>query len=299
MELKHLNTYLTVARHMSFTRAAQELDYVQSSVTAHIKALETDLGVPLFERLGRRVTFTDAGRELLPHAQQLIHQAERARDAVQGIGADPRTLRGTLRIAAPESLCAHLLPPVLRALMDQFPLLRVTFGPADRNSLLTSLGDGTLDAGFLLEERLTAPMATAELLARQELTLITHPAHPLLKRSSVHTADLAHETLLLIEAGCAQRDVMERELHQAAIQPATMEFVSIEALKRCAAAGLGIALLPQAAVSGELIRGEVAALPWSTKPVLGIHYLIHKDRRPTTVLTTLADLARRHWNPTP
>lgn len=295
MELKHLTTFLAVARHMSFTRAAQDLDYVQSSVTAHIKALEQDLGAALFERLGRRITLTHAGRELLPHARQLAHQAEQARQAVEGASGDPRTIRGTLRIAAPESLCAHLLPPVLRALMDHFPHLRVVFGPAGRNTLLTSLNEGTLDAGFLLEEKITAPMATTELLAQQPLRLIAHPGHPLLHRRHVDTADLADETLLLIEPGCAQRDVMDRELGRAAIHPTTMEFVSVEALKRCAAAGLGVALLPAAAVTDELARGEVAPLPWTSKPVLGIHYLRHKDRLPSTVLTTLADLARHHW----
>lgn len=297
MELKHLTTFLAVARRLSFTNAALDLGYVQSSVTTQVKRLEKDLGAPLFERLGRRITLTDAGRELLPHAQQMVHRAERAREAVQGASRDPRTLRGTLRIAAPESVCAHLLPPVLRALKDRFPLLHVTFGPAGRNTLIAALNEGTLDAGFLLEENITASMVTAEFLAEQPLHLVADPDHPMLGRPHLHTTDLAHETLLLIEAGCAQRDVMDRELRRAAIHPATMEFVSVEALKRCAAAGLGIALLPAAAVADELARGEVATLPWTARPVLGIHYLQHKDRLTTTVLATLAALAREHWTP--
>src|SRR5205085_1716252 len=83
MELKHLATFLAVARHASFTRAAAELGYVQSSVTAHIKALEADVDTPLFRRLGRRVALTDAGRELRGHAKLLLDQAERAREAVR------------------------------------------------------------------------------------------------------------------------------------------------------------------------------------------------------------------------
>lgn len=295
MELQHLTTFLAVARRMSFTRAAHDLGYVQSSVTAHVKTLEKDLGLPLFERLGRRIVLTRAGHELLPHAQCMLQQAERAREAVRGTDSDPRSLRGTLRIAAPESLCAHLLPPVLRSLKDHFPLLHVVFGPAGRHTLLASLNDGSLDAGFLLEESITAPMVSSELLAEQPLRLVTHPGHPLVGRPRVQTADLARETLLLIEAGCAQRDVMDRELRRAAIHPNTMEFVSVEALKRCAAAGLGIALLPAAAVADELARGEVATLAWTAGPVLGVHYLQHKGRRPTTVLTTLVSFAREHW----
>ena len=297
MELRHLTTFLAVARHLSFTRAAQELGYVQSSVTAQVKALENDLGVPLFARLGRRVVLTDAGRELLPHAQQLTHRAERAREAVRGAGTDPRTLRGTLRIAAPESLCAHLLPPVLRALKDHFPLLNVVFGPAGRTALLAALRDGSLDAGFSLEETVHAPMTVGEILTDQQLLLVARPGHPLLDRPRVSTGDLAGETLLLIEPGCAQRDIMDRELRRAGIRPTAMEFVSAEAVKRCAEAGLGLAMLPAVAVQDELARGELAELPWTVRPRLNVYYLRHKDRPPSTVLTTLADLARSHWPP--
>ncbi|MCT2592530.1 LysR family transcriptional regulator [Streptomyces sp. N2-109] len=297
MDLKHLSTFLAVARHLSFTRAAQELDYVQSSVTAHVKSLEADLGIPLFERLGRRVALTDAGRELRSQAQLLLNQAQQAREAVQGAGSDTRQMKGTLRIAAPESLCAHLLPPVLRALQEHYPLLRVVFGPAGRTSLITSLSEGTLDVGFLLEEHVLAPMASAERLAEESLLLVAHPGHRLLSRPRVQTADLARETLLLIEQGCAQRDIMERELAQAAIHPATVEFVSVEALKRCAAAGLGVAILPAAAVADEVARGDVIVLPWTSRPVLGVYLVLHKDRRRTAALRTLAALAREHWAP--
>lgn len=297
MELKHLATFLAVARELSFTRAAHDLDYVQSSVTAHIKALESDLGVPLFERLGRRVVLTDAGRELRPRAQHLVGYAEQTKEAVVGATTDPREIRGTLRIAAPESLCAYRLPAVLGALKQQFPLLRVVFGPAGRATLIAGLEDGTLDAGFLLEETVDHPTVVAERMTQEPLRLVTHPAHPLAAREQVGTEELAEETLLVIERGCAQRDVIDRELHRAGAHPATMEFVSVEALKRCAAAGLGVALVPGATVADETRRGELAVLPWEVQPVLSVHYVQHKDRHPTLVLRTLADLARAAWPP--
>ncbi|MEE1943187.1 LysR family transcriptional regulator [Streptomyces sp. TRM 70361] len=296
MELKHLVTFLAVARELSFTRAARDLGYVQSSVTAHVKALETDLGVPLFERLGRRVALTDAGRELRPRARHLVGYAEQTREAVVG-AADPHTVRGTLRIAAPESLCAYRLPAVLGALKERFPLLRVVFGPAGRASLVAGLEDGTLDAGFLLEEAVDHPMTVAERMAQEPLRLVARPDHPLAARKQLDTGELAGETLLVIERGCAQRDIIDRELRRAGARPATMEFVSVEALKRCAAAGLGIALVPGATVEDETRRGELTVLPWTVEPVLGVHYIRHKDRRPTLVLRTLADLARTAWRP--
>lgn len=296
MELKHLTTFLAVARDLSFTRAAQELGYVQSSVTAHIKSLESDLGVPLFERLGRRIALTDAGAELRKHAQYLVSYADEVQQAVHEASGDPRLLRGTLRIAAPESLCAYRLPPVLRALQDRFPQLRVVFGAAGRSSLLTALNEGTMDAGFLIEESLAAPTVTAERIAEEPLLLIANPEHHLASCEQVHTADLASETLLLMERGCAQRDVMEKELKSAEIQPSSMEFVSIEALKRCSAAGLGVAMLPASTVTEDVNRGDVAVLPWVVQPSLGIYFIQHKDRRRTTVLRELSTLARKYWS---
>ncbi|MDJ1137019.1 LysR family transcriptional regulator [Streptomyces iconiensis] len=295
MELKQLETFVVVARHLHFTRAARELGFVQSSVTAHVKALEAELGVALFERLGRRVVLTDSGRELCAHARVLLGQAEQAREAVRGAGEDPEQVRGTLRIAAPESLCAHHLPPVLRAVRERFPLLRLAFQPAPRGPLLDGLAEGTIDAGFLQEEAVREPGVHAERLLREPLRLIAAPGHRLGARTRVETADLAHETVLLLEPGCAQRTAMERELSRAGLRPPTVEFFSLEALRRCVAAGLGVGLAPAGSVDEEITRGELTALPWACEPVLDVYFVRHRGRRPTRAVRELAALARQRW----
>lgn len=295
MELKHLATFVAVARELNFTRAARELGYVQSSVTAHIKTLETDIGVSLFERLGRRVVLTPAGAELLKHAQYLVGHADEVQQAVREAAGDPYLINMTLRIAAPESLCAYRLPPVLRALQDQFPRLRIVFGAADRTSLLTALGEGTADVGFLIEESVTASAITAERITEERMVLVAEPEHPLAKRAAVHTSELASETLLLMERGCAQRDVIEVELRRSGVEPPSMEFVSIEALKRSAAVGLGVAMVPVVTVADDVERGDLTVLPWAVRPSLGVFFVRHKDRLRSTVISTLAELARDYW----
>lgn len=295
MELKHLATFVAVARHLNFTRAARELGYVQSSVTAHIKALETDIGVPLFERLGRRVVLTPAGEELLEHAQYLVSYADEVQQAVREAAGDPHLISATLRIGAPESLCAYRLPPVLRALQVQFPRMRIIFGAADRTSLLTALSEGTADAGFLIEESVTAPAITAERITKERMLLVAEPGHHLAGRDAVRTSELASETLLLMERGCAQRDVIEAELKRSGIEPPSIEFVSIEALKRNAAAGLGVAMLPAVTADDDVERGDLTVLPWAVQPRLGVFFVQHKDRRRTTATSALAALARDYW----
>ncbi|MFE1098335.1 LysR family transcriptional regulator [Streptomyces smyrnaeus] len=296
MELKQLETFLVVARHLHFTRAARELGYVQSSVTAHIKALEAELGVALFERLGRRVTLTEPGRELCGHARALLGQAEQAREAVRGAGEDPHQVRGTLRVAAPESLSAYHLPPVLRAMRTRFPLLRLAFQPAGRGPLLDALAEGTLDAGFLQEEAVDSPGVRAERMRREPLRLVCRPEHPLAGKPLVSTAELAGETVLLLEPGCVQRVVMERELSRAGLSPQTIEFFSLEALRRCAAAGLGVGLAPASSVDEEIARGELAVLPWEHEPVLDIFFVRHAARAMTPAVRELAGLARELWS---
>ncbi|WP_326690814.1 MULTISPECIES: LysR family transcriptional regulator [unclassified Streptomyces] len=299
MELKQLETFLVVARHLHFTRAARELGYVQSSVTAHVKALENELGVALFERLGRRVVLTGPGRELCTHARTLLGRAEQAAEAVRGAGEDPARIRGTLRLAAPESLCAHHLPPVLGAVRERFPLLRLAFQPAARGPLLDALAEGTIDAGFLQEEAVSAPGVHAERMRREPLRLVAHPRHPLAARRRVATGELARETVLLLEPGCAQRLVMDRELSRAGLRPPTVEFFSVEALRRCAAAGLGVGLAPAASVDEEIARGELAALAWECEPVLDVFFVRHEGRQPAPAVRELAALARQHWAPCP
>lgn len=293
--MKHLVTFLEAARWMSFTRAAEELGYVQSSVTTHVKALEADLDVQLFERLGRRVVLTPAGEELREHARNLVTYADQASEAVRQAADDRHEVRGTLHIAAPESLCAYRLPSVLRALQDHHPLLRVVFRPADRAALLADVKDGGLDVGFLIERDVTAPMTVAELLAEEPLLLTARPGHPLAEREQVDTRHLADQTVLVIEKGCAQRELIDAELNAADIDPVTMEFVSVEAVKKCTAAGLGVALLPASTVAEEIERGELEVLRWIRAPRLGIYMITHKSRRPTRALLDLAALARDHW----
>ena len=152
MELRHLRTFLTVSRTLNFTRAAAELGYVQSAVTAHMKALEGELGVKLFDRLDRRVVLTAVGKELRPYAQRIVGLSEEARKVV----ADTGEPSGTVMVSAPETLCAHRLPQVVRELSTHYPKVTVLFHPNPTGALDARLecaiGEGNVEVAFVLEE---------------------------------------------------------------------------------------------------------------------------------------------------
>src|SRR5262245_13626548 len=129
MELRQLLTFQTIAETGSFTRAAERLGYVQSNVTAHIQALEGELGVVLFDRLGRQVRLTLAGRRLLDYAGRILTLADEACDAVS------HALSGEVLISAPETLCAHRLPVLLRLARSELPHAQVIFRPLPASTL--------------------------------------------------------------------------------------------------------------------------------------------------------------------
>lgn len=300
MELRLLRTFRAVASAGSFTRAAADLGYVQSNVTAQIKALEREVGTPLFERLGRRIVITDAGRRLLPYAERILRLAEEASEELRSAGDE---VAGTLRIGAAETLCAYRLPAVLRSLGARFPRLRVVFRPASRSALLADLSAARLDAALLLEEPVSAPDLTVETLCAEPVLFVAAPDHRLAAADRVTAADLATEPVIQVEEDCAHRQVVDRELRAAGIDPPVLaEFANLEAVKRCAVAGLGVAALPAVAVEAELARGELVTLPWVRPDALSRNdfglrtQAVRLTRRaPSPALTALLDTARTQW----
>lgn len=125
MEIGQLAAFRAVARTGSVTRAAGQLHSVQSSVTTQIQALEAELGVPLFDRPGRRIVLTDAGRRLLPYAERVLDTVAEAREMITS-SAKPR---GTVRLSGPESLCGYQLPTVLQRCRQEYPEIRLVFQP--------------------------------------------------------------------------------------------------------------------------------------------------------------------------
>lgn len=290
MEHRQLRTFSVVARTLSFTRAAAELDYVQSNVTAQVKALERELGVTLFDRLGRRVVLTDAGEVLLRYAERLLDLSEEARAAVTGDG-EPA---GTLVVGASPSLSAYRLPRLLRQFGSSFPRVKLSFRPTPHEELASRVGDGSVDVAFLLERPVRSASLQAEELAEEPLVVLAPPDHPLADVARVSPTELAGEQILLTEPGCNYRLMFERELAQAGVDTATpLELDGVETVKQCVAAGMGVAMLPAVTVETELERGELAALPWAgSNLAIPTQMIWHKDKWISPALATFLAMAR-------
>src|SRR5215203_5950000 len=275
MELRQVQTFRAVAEELSFSRAAAKLGYVQSSVSTQVGALERELGVPLFDRLGRRIKLTDAGEVMLAHSRRLLALAQETKGAVVDAGMGSGEVTVSLTVSAPETLITYRLPKLLAIFHERHPRVRLSVGPSAIGRLVgvarRAVEEGSVDVAFVLDEPLVSARRAADLavetLVAEDVTVVAPASHALADSPVVLPEDLYAETVLLPEApesGCAYRGQFERQLGSARVVPSeTMEFQSIEAIKQCVAAGMGVSVLPTVTVSVELGTGELAALRWN------------------------------------
>ncbi len=276
MEVRQLQIFRTLAEELNFTRTAEKVHTVQSNVTAQIKALEEELGTPLFDRLGRRVTLTDAGRNFLPFASQALAAMDQGHRAIQ-TGAEPS---GPLRIGAPESVLTYRLPQVLHAFRRNCPHVELIFVPYMSMPFVLELEAGKLDMAITMADSLPSANIKSVRLRTEQVFLLGDPSHPLASKSAVKPSDLAGQNLLLTESGCSYRQKLDRILALANIRPANItEFSSVEAIKECISLGMGLGLLPAIVVARELRQHHLKALKWAGPSLdIATHIIWHKDK---------------------
>lgn len=263
MEIRHLNTFLAVSRLLSFNKAAQQLHYAQSSVSAQIQALEHELDVKLFDRLGRRVLLTEAGEQLIKYAHKMVALADETKVAFRSQGQ----LQGALTIRIPESFGTWRLPTVLQAFNKHYPQVDLHLITCAREGLSQDLRKGVTDLAFLLDESIQAADLEVEMLGSESLVLVAHPAHPLCASGPVTSSRLAAETWLMSRVDCSYRRLVETCLQSGGgIKRAPLELNSLAVLKACLVQGVGISVLPCISVAPELASGVLALIDWPEGP---------------------------------
>lgn len=258
VDTRLLHTFAVLARTGSFTAAAAELHLAQSTVTVHIRALERELGVRLFDRLPTGALLTGTGRRLLERAEDVLDAVARLRADGDGDGA----AGGRVVVGTPESLCTTRLPGVVAALRTSHPEVDIQLYAGGTERCVEGLRSGRLDLALLLEEEADFPDVTTELIAREPLALVCAPGHPLAARAGAPTwAELSGEDVFLLEQGCSYSDELERRLLAVpGARPRLTRFGSVDAARSCVAAGLGVTLLPLTTVRDHLRDGRLLRL---------------------------------------
>lgn len=263
VEIRHLRAFCAVAASLSFTQAAKELHYAQSTITEQIQALENELGVALFHRIGRKLTTTAAGDRLLSYAAGVLSLVEEARKAVESSAEEPS---GKLVVGGLETLCSSVLPRLLSSYRQQFPQVKVALRQETRGELYAAVQGGKMDVCFTFGTPPVAAETSSEFLSEERLVIVVPPDHRLVGRDHVTLEDLSGEPFLVTERGCGFREMYDRALgaHGDAGPVVVAELGSIAALINCVSAGMGCALLPELAVSARSPVGVVRALMTDT-----------------------------------
>jgi len=295
MEIRQLRTFQAVAQMLSFNRAAERLHYAQSSISAQIQALEEELEVKLFDRLGRRILLTEAGERLLQYARKILDLADETRAEI----VRSKEPEGALTIRVPESFCAYRLPPVVKQFRSRFPKVRLSFITCAVENLQKDLRKGITDLAFLLTESIQAADLEAEALGFEHIMLVASPGHPLVAKPEIKTRDLEGETILLSKVDCSYRKSFEQILDQENIRPGTtLEFNSVEAIKQCVMEGVGITILPEIAVAREIAQGRLAALTWGEGEMeVALLMIWYKERWLSPTLSAFIRMARDVYLP--
>ena len=246
MDLRQLEIIRAIADTGSFTAAGEKLHVSQSAISRQILLLEDELGEPVFHRIGRRIRITPAGESLL----QLSHRVfQDLQDTVSLISDKRESLRGTIRLVGGMTVCLYVFPVLLSEVRKVHPHLdmKVTVGSAERSIAMLRSGAG--DLGLL-----TLPVEASDLVAvpvlREELLLVTYPAHPLAKKKTISPSDLDKQPFVLFETGSITRRLVDEFFARERIAPdIIMETENVEIIKAMVRSGLGISIIPwQAAV---------------------------------------------------
>ncbi|OKP82694.1 LysR family transcriptional regulator [Paenibacillus sp. P32E] len=241
MDLKTLKTFQAIVQSGSFNRAAEELNYAQSTVTMQIQKLESDLGVQLLER-GKGITLTEAGRLFHEQSLRIVKDMERLQSSITDLKSGEA---GNVRIGAADPTASYRLPVILKKFLIRFPKMELSVDISGSGALCDRLLRGELDVVLC-----SAPELGKELhfepLFTEAFVLLMPEDHPLASAPVITADHLRGHRLLITAPTCPYRKKLESVLRESAGPPLnTMEIGSMSALKFYVQSGLGIALVPE------------------------------------------------------
>jgi len=289
MTLEQLRVFVAVAERLHMTRAAEAVHMTQSGVSAAVATLETRYGARLFDRVGRGIALTEAGRVFLPEARAVLARAAMAEQALDDLAG---LRRGTISLYASQTVASYWLPPHLVRLRRAWPQISVALSVGNTAQAVQAVREGEAELG-LIEGAVDEPLVTRHRIATDRLVVITSAERPWSAPSRVTAADLASASWVLREPGSGTRSQFEDALRRRGVDPAmlptVLELPSNEAVLAAVATGGLLAAVSELAAAPMLQARLLRRVPFRL-PLRHFELIHHRDRRPGRATQALIEL---------
>jgi DNA-binding transcriptional LysR family regulator len=289
---RRLQVFHAVAKHLSFTRAADALFMTQPAVTFQIRQLEEQYGTRLFERRHAGISLTPAGEVVLSFAEKILALSDELETRLSEMTGE---MRGPLLVGASTTIAEFMLPRVLGEFNAAYPQVRARLIVANSESIESQVAEHTLDVGLIEVPGKLAGL-TSQVCCEDELIIICAPDYPLAGMKSVTPKALADYEFISREPGSGTREITDAYFRSHKIPPESlktqMELGSPEALKGVVSTGLGFAIVSRAVVAKELQLGELLAIPLRPALKRSLYLVFQQDRFQSRLTATFIDFTR-------
>jgi len=290
---RRLQVFHAVAKHLSFTKAAEALFMTQPAVTFQIRQLEEQFDTRLFDRAHGRITLTAAGAVALDYAERILALSAELDTRLKEMSGQ---VGGVLLVGASMTVAELLLPPVLGEFKVRFPSVVPRLFVANSEAVQARIAERTLDLGFI-EGESHLPSLVTDMCCDDELQVVCAPSHPLAKLQSVPPKALLEHAYVSREPGSGTREVIDHYLQKAGVPPdalqVVMELGSPEALKRLVATGLGFTIMSRVIAATEVKLGRLVQVPLSPRLVRHMSVVYPKERFHSRLVNEFVQFAKQ------
>lgn len=288
---RRLQVFYTVAKQLSFTKAAEQLFMTQPAVTFQVKQLEEHFNTRLFERGHGKIALTPAGKLVMDYAEKILGLSEEMEKRVVELSG---TMGGPLLLGASTTIAEFILPQILGEFKARHPQVHAHMAVANSETIENRVTDHTLDLG-LIESPSHLPSVQTEVCCEDELVVICAPSHKLARHASVTPQQIMAEPFVSRELGSGTREFTDQYLRKCKVLPEdlsiVMELGSSEAIKGVVETGLGVAIMSRARVAKERKLGTLVVVPLQPRLIRTFSFIYPKEKFRSKLLTTFVEFA--------
>ena len=291
---RRLQVFHTVARLLSFTKAAETLHMTQPAVTFQVRQLEEHFNTRLFDRTHNRISLTEAGKRVFEYSDRIFEHYAEMESAVREMTGD---VSGVLMIGASTTIAEYLLPALLGDFKKKYPDVNVQLKVSNSDGIVHMVENNVIDLG-VVESPVMNKNLVVEVCRIDQLVAVVTPGHPLADRTSVSIGDLLEHPYICREEGSGTREVIAEYMTQQGVNAGqvqlTMELGSPESIKGAVEAGMGVSIISLATVQKELKLGTLVALTMEPSLERPFSFVHQKQKFRHRAMDELLEFARSY-----